>query len=195
MDFSTYKTGVAVENASLRIGHLAQALFALCGFSSSLRAEHPEQGIEKMIPEFTALEAAEASGRLADPGTTKGQQQRVDLANAQDAADSAAAGSAGAPGMDIGKSLTSEGLDGDTPVFLMIELAREATDVKGSYNVGRLMHKYQEDLHAGNAIAALKNLYGNAANDFKLLSAFELTFDVLSKLPGVNQAVLGGLPK
>src|SRR5258708_40230249 len=118
IDFNTYKTGVDNQNASLNEGHKFVQLFELGGFSSVLRAEHPIQGVEKSIYEFTIPEALRFSGKAADPFSFKGKKQISDAENAQDQTDSEKANSVAVAGWDLGVSLTSEGLPQGFPVYL-----------------------------------------------------------------------------
>ncbi len=201
MDFSTYTDpGNPKNNASLKDGHLAQRLLALGGFTiTSLWAEHPTQAIEKRIPEFTMLEAAEASGKLADSGTMKGQDQRNKIANDQDTADSELANSAAGAGFDIGTSLKTEGLDENTPVFLFIEVRRNAEDLPESYTVGPVIAKYRADIAKGDAYTALKDVFTGPENTFVKkypdMSIDGLVGTALLSLPGIAPAALAALPK
>jgi len=192
IDFSTYQTSVASQNASLNEGHKFVNIFGLGGFQATLWALHPTQGVLKRIPEFLITE--DPAIRRASPSTLKGLAQLVDEETKQGELDSKLGQSVAGAGRDLSLSLTSEGLPQGFPVFLHIEVRKNSDDTPESYNVGQLRTESARYLSNGDVQGALRYIFGNAVTTFaphyQGMTLDGVVEDVVFKVPGVKEAVM-----
>lgn len=199
-NFQPYQAGVFLDNASLNDGHVLQQVLGMGRWISSLVVEHPIQGRERFINEFTALEAAERSGTLASAGTIKGMNQRTKIEGEIGGEDAANANSAMAGSNDPADiSLTTLGLPLDFPVFLSIDVKFQPSDEPTRFLVAPILREYRRLVGKGDPEEALRSVFTNPVNAFRAkyqqLSVEGVCLDIVFGRLGVQSLVLQGLPK